>query len=622
MKKWLLALALCLIALPALASDGVFVTAVGDLPENFIFGADVSSVIALEKSGVLFKDAQGDEKDLFALLKENGWTSVRVRLWVDPYDARGNSYGGGVGSLEYACEIGRRAAENGLRLLVDFHYSDFWADPGKQQCPKAWQGMTPDEKAEAAYAYTFSCLTALREAGADVFMAQVGNETDNALAGEKSWTNIVKIMNAGGRAVREVFPDARVAVHFSQPKAEYARIMSVCRADYDVFAASYYCYWHGSMENMTAQMRAIREQYGKDVLIAETAYPYTAEDGDFHGNSVPDSGTSLAYALTVQGQANALSDVVRAANAAGCLGVYVWEPAWLPVPGDTFEEKQALWEKNGAGWASSYAAEYDPDDAGVWYGGCSWENQAFFAFDGTALPTLRLPVFLREGAAGERGIDGYETPRVVCYLSDGVTLPDTVDAVYTDGSREPVGVTWQAGDYGKFGEYTVAGIAEDGAKVTCQLVVTAKNALQNPGFEDEDISMYAVTAVSGAEIKRATSQNDAKNGTGLFHFYDEKQIDFDIAQTVTGLRAGSYTFSLCLHGGDFKETDMSIYVLLDGEPYASAPTTVTKWREWKTPAVTGIPVTENTVVTVGAHIAGTGEKPWGKLDDWLLAMEE
>lgn len=618
-----LALVLCLLAPGACALEdgGVFVTPIEGLAEDFIFGADISSVISLENSGVTFKNANGEEAGLLPLLASGGWNLIRVRLWVDPFDEGGNSYGGGGGTLDNAVEIARRAAASGLPLMLDFHYSDFWADPGKQMAPKAWAAMKTAEKADVLYAYTKEALEAVRQTGAEVAFVQVGNETDTMMAGERGWPNVAKLMNAGSRAVREVFPGALVTVHFSQPRSQYAQVLKNNKVDYDVFAASYYPYWHGGIDNMKANLVTIREKFGKPVIVAETAYPYTADNGDAQGNSVPSSGTNLDFTVSVQGQANALRAVAQAAHEAGALGIVVWEPAWLPVPGETAAQQQALWERFGSGWASSFAAGYDPGDAGLYFGGTSWDNQAVFDFEGNPLPTLHLPRFLRTGSVGERKVDALISPRITALKADGVTLPDTVDALFTDGTVEQVPVMWEAGDFSALGEYEVKGTTAQGGEVTAYLSVTALNWLRNPGFEEEDASMYVVTVKDGDEAYRASSVNDAKAGTGLFHFYDTARTEFTVEQTVTGLAPGDYRFSLYIHGGSVTKGDMFIYVLLDGELYATAPMGVTAWREWQNPVISGIPVTEDTVVTVGASIQAEGPGPWGKLDEWLLAME-
>ena len=125
---------------------GIFVEKVEGIPADFIKGADISSVIALENSGVVFYNAEGEVQDIFQTLKEHGINYIRVRVWNDPYDAEGNPYGGGNNDLATAVKIGKRATAQGLKLCVNFHYSDFWADPSKQQAPKAWEGMSIDQK--------------------------------------------------------------------------------------------------------------------------------------------------------------------------------------------------------------------------------------------------------------------------------------------------------------------------------------------------------------------------------------------------------------------------------------------------------------------------------------------
>lgn len=615
-------LLVCAAALPA-AAEGVFVTPVENLPDDFLFAADVSSVLSLENSGVRFYDASGAQADLFALLKAGGFRAVRVRLWVDPFDENGNAYGGGVCDTPTAAEIGRRAAQAGLALIVDFHYSDFWADPKKQMSPKAWEGMTVDEKADALYAYTCESLQTIRDAGADIAMVQVGNETDNSMAGVTNWNDMAALFKAGSRAVRDTAPGALVALHFSKPDARYARLLWARGVDYDVYAVSYYPFWHGTLENLTAVLQAVEREYGKKTFVAETSYVYTEENGDNQPNSVPATGAAMDYAATVQGQANALRAVTQAAADGGAMGWSYWEPAWLPVPGDTFEAQSALWERFGSGWASSWAGSYDPDDAGLYYGGTSWDNQALFDFTGHPLPTLSLPLYFYTGSTAERRVDSYQNATALGFAGDKVTMPDTVDAVFNDGSMEAVPVAWDEAQVVKaeaagVGVYTIDGIA-GGTAVQCVLTITADNYLQNPGFEDADMSMWRIENIGGVtdQVYRAESINDIKSGSGLFHFYDPDTVEFRIEQTVTGLADGSYNFSLYIHGGDAKEQHMYIYAIVGQEVYATAEMSVTKWQEWQHPAIENIPVTGG-AITVGAYVQASGSGPWGKLDDWML----
>lgn len=271
-------------------SDTLYVPRIEGMTEAFILGMDASIVPSLEAGGVRYYDFDGKEKDVFEILSENGINYIRVRVWVDPYDGSGRGYGGGNCDIGTALAIGKRATRYGMKLLVDFHYSDFWADPGKQMVPKAWVGMEIDEKADALNRYTTDCLQQLKDAKVDVGMVQLGNETNGSLCGETAWGNICYLMESGSRAVRAIFPEALVAVHFTNPENAnamrfYAKTLDDFRLDYDVFATSYYPYWHGTLENLAAVLSQIAEAYGKKVMVAETSYAYTPEDTDFFGNT-------------------------------------------------------------------------------------------------------------------------------------------------------------------------------------------------------------------------------------------------------------------------------------------------------------------------------------------------
>ncbi|MBQ3793659.1 MAG: glycosyl hydrolase 53 family protein [Lachnospiraceae bacterium] len=185
----------------------------------------MSSYLSEKNSGVKFYDFDGNElsnQGFFEFLKDCGVNYVRLRVWNDPTDENGNGYGGGNCDIDSAVKMGRWISNARMKVLIDFHYSDFWADPGKQTAPKSWAGMSVDEKAKACQKFTSESLQKLLDAGVDVGMVQVGNETNNGVAGEKSWANMAKIFSAGSKAVRTVAEkndkDILVAVHFTNPE--------------------------------------------------------------------------------------------------------------------------------------------------------------------------------------------------------------------------------------------------------------------------------------------------------------------------------------------------------------------------------------------------------------------
>lgn len=388
--------------------------------DGFMRGMDVSTVLALydtwehSDGSAHFKDFEGNElgiQEFFNLLHDSGTNYIRLRVWNDPYDSEGNSYGGGNIDADTAMKIGKYVTNADMKLLIDFHYSDFWADPSKQQAPKEWEALAIDEKAEALYEYTYESLKKMLDEGVDVGMVQLGNETTGRMCGESSWDNMCKLFSEGARAVREADKDILIAIHFTNPEnsasyTRYAKELDEHDVDYDVFASSWYPYWHGTLENLTNVLKNVSDTYGKKVVVTETSWAYTLDDGDGSENTVrtDNNSNNPAYEFSAQGQADLICDVIRAVKNVGenGIGVFYWEPAWIPVQvwdgsDEKLEENKALWEKYGSGWATSYAGEYDPNDAGKWYGGSAVDNQALFGFDGTPLPSLRTFKYVQTG---------------------------------------------------------------------------------------------------------------------------------------------------------------------------------------------------------------------------------
>ena len=389
-----------------------------------IRGVDISSILSIEEAGVRFRNNAGREEDIFRVLYDHDVNYIRVRVWNEPNDGSGHSYGGGNNDVNTACEIGRRAAQYGMKLLVDIQYSDFWADPAKQTRPKYWAEHDHDTLSGEIYKWTTWVLTAITEAGGEIGMVQVGNETNCFFCGEDDMYQICDLFASGDKAVRDFDERILIAHHFANPANAdnyywYAKVMNECSLDYDVFATSYYPYWHGTAANLTTVLKTIGDTYGKYVMVAETAYPYTSEDGDSFGNVVARDSAEVdfRYDISVDGQAACLTDVFQAVADCGDkgLGVFYWEPAWLGVPDISWSEQKDKWEHHGSGWATDYAAGYDPDVSSA--GGSSYDNQALFDFRGNPLDSL--DVFTRIYPKNER----FPLPSEP--VSEHVTEPDT-----------------------------------------------------------------------------------------------------------------------------------------------------------------------------------------------------
>lgn len=610
----------------------IFVEPVDGISDDFYRGMDASAVLALENSGVKYYNFDGEEQDVFMTLAQAGVNYIRLRVWNDPYDENGNGYGGGNNDVATAIALGQRATKYGMKVCIDFHYSDFWADPKKQFVPKAWEGMDIEEKSDALYNFTLESLTQLLDAGVNVGMVQIGNEINNGMSGETDVANVRKLLTAGSKAVREAAANSGkeilVAIHYTNiddmKKLDTLLTgLQVKEIDYDIVGLSFYPYWHGTIEDLKNAIIHIRDTYGKKVYVAENAYCYTAEDGDGSANSVEGTDDlAEGYSASVQGQANEVRDVCAAASEAGAEGVFYWEGTWIPV-GPADADNSDLWEKYGSGWASSYASGYDPKDAGQYYGGCSWDNQAMFDFTGHPLASLKVFKYLKYGATAPLAVDSIPAVTVACNIGTDPELPDTVSVIYNDRSEAQVPVIWNTDDVAAIdtengGNFTVSGTLEDGTEVTAAVTVDRINYVQNPSFEDSDTSMWTVnysgeTDPTDYQVKAA----DAHSGEVAFHFWSgSADMDFSIEQSFTDLEPGTYELSAFSQGGDLSDdASMELYALVDGKEL-TAPFMLTTYAEWQNPAIPEIKVTDGSL-TIGVRYK-CNVNSWGTLDDVTL----
>lgn len=627
----------------------VYVERVKGISDDFICGVDVSSYIAERNSGVVYYDFAGnalDDQGFFDLLAQSGINYVRVRVWNNPYDASGYGYGGGNNDINTAVRIGQWATNAGMKVLVDFHYSDFWADPAKQQVPKAWSGMSVDEKAAALEAYTKDCLNILLDAGVDVGMVQVGNETNGKICGESDWASMSKLFSAGSNAIRTVSSERnceiQVVLHFANPETAgrysgYAAQLDAYGVDYDVFASSYYPYWHGTTDNLTSVLSRVADTYGKKVMVAETSWATTLTEGDGHANTVRtgNNDTGLAYPISMQGQALELRSVIQAVVNVGDagIGVFYWEPAWIPVQvyeegSDSAEEvlnqNKVIWEQYGSGWASSYAGEYDAEDAGKWYGGSAVDNQGLFDFNGHPLDTLRIFQYVKTGTNAALSVMSAEVEDVTAELNEEVTLPETVVVTYNNNTSETLSVAWDESALANAiangqGTYEIKGIITVGNapyEVFCTLTIKPTNLLLNADFEGSDTSMWTITSdVSCAGIKMETS--NTRSGSYCLHFWYGEDFSYTAEQKVI-LDAGTYQAGAYLQGGDAGDAaEFRFYTVVDGEKN-TVDTSVNGWKNWSNPEIESFVIEEDgTEVTIGVSVSSAAGG-WGSWDDFYL----
>ncbi len=344
------------------------------VPEpDFARGFDASYVQRVEANGGAYRAADGTVLDIFELLAANGVTHIRLRVWNNPPDGHCNP--------AEVLALAARAQAAGLKVLIDFHYSDGWADPGQQTKPAAWQGLSVAELNQAIYDFTYEVVKSLVEQGTPPDMVAIGNEIVHGMLWPEGyvdmstprnaaqWNQFGGFVRAGVAGARAAHPEARVMIHIAS--AENAEMrwffdgLAEQQVDFDLIGLSYYPKWHGPLERMRANLADMAIRYRKPVMVVETSYPFTLDWKDKTGNVIglPEQ-LAEGYPASPEGQAAFLQAV--------------------------FEMTRSVPDGLGAGvfyWGGEWIATHAQDD---YEAGSPWENQALFDFEGRALPALAV----------------------------------------------------------------------------------------------------------------------------------------------------------------------------------------------------------------------------------------
>lgn len=385
-------LAVCLAA--SFSASAVTTRQFTQMPADFIKGADISTLLDAEKHGAKFYNDKNQPQDALAILKANGVNYVRLRLWVDPKDAQGNAYGGGDNDLATTLALAKRAKAQGMKLLLDLHYSDFWTDPGKQFKPKAWENLDYPQLKSRVHDYTRDTIAQFKQAGVLPDMVQIGNEINGGMLWPegKSWgqgggefDRLAGLLTAGINGVKENLNNGeqvKIMLHLAEgTKNDTFRWwfdeITKRNVPFDVIGLSMYTYWNGPISALQANMDDISKRYNKDVIVVEAAYAYTLANCDNAENSFQAKEEKAGgYPATVQGQYDYVHDLMQSViNVQGQRGkgIFYWEPTWIAVPGN--------------GWATPAGMKYINDH---WKEGNARENQALFDCQGKVLPSVKV----------------------------------------------------------------------------------------------------------------------------------------------------------------------------------------------------------------------------------------
>jgi len=354
--KWCFSLfaAFLVLTVPAAATD-------------LYFGGDLSFANEMNDCGAVYRD-NGVVKDVYAIFKDHGANLIRIRIWTEGNDRKYSN----LADVERSI---RRAKSAGMQVLLDFHYSDSWADGDKQIIPKAWTGITDNAAlAQTLYQYTYDTLTTLDREGLMPQIVQVGNEINQEMLGQEDWKGRpidwernAMIINAGVKAVRDAGAKStikpRVMLHIAQPENVEPWFAAAAKAgvtDFDIIGISYYPKWSKySISNLGTEVFRLTHLYKADVMVVETGYAWTMAWKDTTPNTLGEDSIARGYPPTREGQEKFLLDLTDAVLGNGGDGVIYWAPDWVST-----------------------------DCTTQWGRGSSWENATLFDFDGEVLPSI------------------------------------------------------------------------------------------------------------------------------------------------------------------------------------------------------------------------------------------
>jgi arabinogalactan endo-1,4-beta-galactosidase len=333
-----------------------------------MLGADVSSLQRSVDLGAKYYNAAGTAADALDIIKSAGANYARLRIW--------NSPASGYNTKTKVLAEAKILKAKGYKLLIDFHYSDTWADPGKQYPPAAWASHSLAQMQTDVYNYTYDVCTSLKAQGTTPDTVQIGNEINvgmlwpNGKVVSNNFAPLAGLLKQGYAATKACNSGTQVMIHTADADSDanarwFYDGIKAQGVTWDLTGLSYYCFWHGSLANFASVIADVKSRYGKPVVIAETAYPFTTADADSETNSYTGAVPCDGNAATWTGQAAEFSLIQTTARNAGAIGVFYWEPTWYAIKGN--------------GW----------DPADINGTGDGWDDMAIFNWTGHVNPTLK-----------------------------------------------------------------------------------------------------------------------------------------------------------------------------------------------------------------------------------------
>ena len=312
----------------------------------FIKGVDISMLLEIEENGGIYKE-NGIIKDALQIFTEHSINFARLRLWHTPTN--------GYNNLDKILLMASRIKNLGLKFLLNIHYSDTWADPGQQTKPAAWQNLSYQDLKDSVYQYTFNVVNALKSQNTLPDIVQIGNEitcgmlwNDGRVCDQfntyQQWAQLAELINEGMRGINESLGQGdtvKIMIHIDRGGDNngsqwFFDNLLAQNVDFDIIGLSYYSWWQGTLSDLELNVGNLAQRYGKEIVLVETAYPWTLDWYDNTHNIVGDSSQLHAgYPATVEGQKNFLTDLINLVmnipDNKG-LGLFYWAPEWISIP--------------------------------------------------------------------------------------------------------------------------------------------------------------------------------------------------------------------------------------------------------------------------------------------------
>lgn len=550
---------------------------------EFLKGMDISFLPEMLDSGAIFFDKAGNERNVFELLKENGVNSIRLRLWNEPENVPQSK---GYCSLLHTINMAKKIKEYGMSFFLDFHYSDWWADPGKQDKPEAWKALSFEELKKAVYEYTKEVLLCLEKEEVYPDLVQIGNEIRSGMLfpdGEvPKYSELVQIINAGIQGVKDTkgIRETKIVIHLDQGgryfylKDWFDQAFAAGLEDFDIIGVSYYPFWHGTFREFKETLEKMVDRYHKPIVVAETAHAWRLTEEGFVGKAQEKIAGFPATPIAQQKVIDLVMNITASLKEEMGIGIYYWEPVVLPMPGM-------------GGWSS---------------------NMGIFNEEGRALPALES--FRFDKTQRMNGVAKVYSPERQLAVRKGlVKLPPCIKVLYYDGSLKEHVVEWENFETDIIGVIVIHGRIPDideNTTIEVELVEELKtdyNYIDNGDFSRGLEGWDIIRTDERVQVEVHPEFIDPFPSPPIHYIYVESPINarIDIKKKIKGLQTGIYNLSMDYKGTNTTGVDVRLMCTSKGHDRKEEIIYPTD-EKWITYTLMGITVNKGEI-TLGLSIS-------------------